>query len=103
MLTVLLSSPRVAPGLLTWQAWSALRAADRVLAGSAGHPLIPALTAAGVVPAVVDAPSSDGVALAAFLSSLCAAGRRAGGVARAAGRGRGPGSARLRSPCRTRC
>jgi len=29
VLTVLLSSPRVAPGLLTWQAWSALRAADR--------------------------------------------------------------------------
>jgi XTP/dITP diphosphohydrolase len=70
VLTVLLSSPRVAPGLLTWQAWSALRAADRVLAGSGGHPLIPALTAADVVPVVVDAPpSSDGAALAAFLSS----------------------------------
>ncbi|HEX7160629.1 MAG TPA: MazG family protein [Trebonia sp.] len=70
MLTVLLSSPRVAPGLLTWQAWSALRAADRVLAGSGGHPLIPALTAADVVPAVVDAPPpSDAAALAAFLSS----------------------------------
>jgi len=72
VLTVLLSSPRVAPGLLTWQAWSALRAADRVLAGSAGHPLIPALTAADVVPDVVDAPSSDGAALAAFLSAAVA-------------------------------
>jgi XTP/dITP diphosphohydrolase len=71
VLTVLLSSPRVAPGLLTWQAWSALRAADRVLAGSAGHPLIPALTAAEVVPAVVDLPSSDTAPLAAFLSSVC--------------------------------
>jgi XTP/dITP diphosphohydrolase len=70
VLTVLLSSPRVAPGLLTWQAWSALRAADRVLAGSVGHPLIPALTAADVVPVVVDPPpSSDVAALAAFLSS----------------------------------
>ena len=70
MLTVLLSSPRVAPGLLSWQAWSALRAAGRVLAGSAGHPLIPALAAAGVVPDIVDAPSpADGAALAAFLSS----------------------------------
>ena len=38
VLTVLLSSPRVAPGLLTWQAWSALRAADRVLAPDE-HPL----------------------------------------------------------------
>ena len=71
MLTVLLSSPRVAPGLLTWQAWSALHAAHRVLAGNDEHPLIPPLTAAGVVTAVVDAPSSaDGPALAAFLSSL---------------------------------
>jgi XTP/dITP diphosphohydrolase len=69
VLTVLLSSPRVAPGLLTWQAWSALRAADRVLAGSGGHPLIPALTAADVVPVVVDLPSADAASLAAFLSS----------------------------------
>jgi len=69
VLTVLLSSPRVAPGLLTWQAWSALRAADRVLAGSAGHPLIPPLTAADVLTVVVDVPSSDAVPLAAFLSS----------------------------------
>ena len=86
MLTVLLSSPRVAPGLLTWQAWAALRAADRVLAGSAGHPLIPALTAADVVPVVVDAPdSSDAAALAAFLSSSWADGSRGGGS-----RGGGP-------------
>ena len=71
MLTVLLSSPRVAPGLLTGQAWSALRAADRVLTGTAEHPLIPALTADGVVAAVVDAPSpADSPALAAFLSSV---------------------------------
>ena len=70
MLTILLSSPRVAPGLLTWHAWSTLRAADRVLAASAGHPLIPALTAADVVPVVVDAPASDAAALAAFLSSF---------------------------------
>jgi XTP/dITP diphosphohydrolase len=70
VLTVLLSSPRVAPGLLSWEAWSALRAADRVLAGTADHPLIPALATAGVVPAVVGTPSpSDAAALAAFLSS----------------------------------
>ena len=69
MLTVLLSSPRVAPGLLTGQAWAALRAADRVLAGSSEHPLIPALTAADVMAVVVDLPSSDAAAVAAFLSS----------------------------------
>ena len=87
MLTVLLSSPRVAPGLLSWQAWSALRAADRVLAGSGGHPLIPALTAAEVVPVVVDVPSCDAAALAAFLSVGRLVRRGARGVARAAGLG----------------
>jgi MazG family protein len=73
VLTILLSSPRVAPGLLTWQAWSALRTAARVLAGSADHPLISALTAADVVPAVVDEPASGAGALAAFLSSAVTA------------------------------
>jgi XTP/dITP diphosphohydrolase len=75
VLTVLLSSPRVAPGLLTWQAWSALRDASRVLAGSAGHPQLPALTAAGVIPEIVDLPA-DAEGQAAFLSSAvsCAGG-----------------------------
>ena len=72
MLTVLLSSPRVAPGLLTWQAWSALRAASRVLAGSAGHPQLPALTAAGVIPEIVELPA-DAAGQAAFLAALVAA------------------------------
>ena len=68
MLTVLLSSPRVAPGLLSWQAWSALHGADRVLAGP-GHPLIPALRAAGVVPVIVGSPPADAGPLAALLSA----------------------------------
>ena len=72
MLTVLLSSPRVAPGLLTWQAWSALRAASRVLAGSAGHPQLPALTAAGVIPEIVELPA-DAAGQAAFLAAVVAA------------------------------
>jgi XTP/dITP diphosphohydrolase len=70
VLTILLSSPRVAPGLLTWQAWSALHAASRVLVSSGAHPLIPALTAAGVAPVVADAPADAG-SLAEFLSSSC--------------------------------
>jgi NTP pyrophosphatase (non-canonical NTP hydrolase) len=72
VLTVLLSSPRVAPGLLTWQAWSALRAAPRVLAGSAGHPQLPALRAAGVIPEIVELPA-DTAGQAAFLSAAVAA------------------------------
>ncbi|MGH3278940.1 MAG: MazG family protein [Trebonia sp.] len=66
-----MSSARVAPGLLTWQAWSALRAASRVLAGAGDHPLIPALMADGVVPCVVEA-SAETAALGAFLSSAAA-------------------------------
>jgi XTP/dITP diphosphohydrolase len=72
VLTVLLSSPRVAPGLFTGEAWSVLRTADRVLTGSAGHPQLPALAAAGVTVSVVDAPEDAG-SLAALLSSQTAA------------------------------
>jgi XTP/dITP diphosphohydrolase len=63
LLTVLVTSPRVAPGLLTSEAWSVLRAASRVLAPE-GHPQIEALEAAGItvevalgpfVPAGIDA------------------------------------------------
>ncbi len=71
MLTVLLTSPRVAPGLLSWQAWSTLRSASRVLTGSAAHPQLPALAAAGVVFEVLDAPA-DGSALGDLLSAAIA-------------------------------
>ena len=42
-----MTSPRVAPGLLSWAAWDALRSADAVLA-PAGHPVLPALDEAGI-------------------------------------------------------
>ena len=47
MLIVLATSPRVAPGLLSWPAWEALRSAAVVLAPP-GHPQLPALDAAGI-------------------------------------------------------
>jgi len=62
LLTVLLTSPRVAPGLLSWPAWQALRSADAVLA-PAGHPQLPALDEAGVGYRV--AAESEAVRLAA--------------------------------------
>jgi XTP/dITP diphosphohydrolase len=74
VLTVLLTSPRVAAGLLRWEAWSALRSASRVLAGSADHPQLPALAAAGVDVEVVEAPP-DVPSLAALLSSAALAAR----------------------------
>ena len=81
MLTVLLTSPRVAPGLLSWDAWSAMRGASRVLAGSGsagsgsgGHPQVAALVSSGVTVEVVDTPASDVEGLAALLSSAAASG-----------------------------
>ena len=57
MLTVLATSPRVAPGLLSWPAWQALRSAGMVLA-QAGHPLLPALDEAGIAYRVVEDPGA---------------------------------------------
>ena len=57
MLIVLATSARVAPGLLSWPAWEALRSADAVLV-PAGHPQLPALDEAGIGYRVADEPGS---------------------------------------------
>ena len=62
MLIILATSPRVAPGLLSWPAWEALRTASAVLA-PAGHPQLPALDEAGIGYRVAD--EAGAVALAA--------------------------------------
>ncbi len=62
MLILLATSPRVAPGLLSFQAWQALRSADAVLA-PAGHPQLPALDQANISYQVAD--ESDATSLAA--------------------------------------
>ena len=56
-LVLLSSTHRVAPGLLSWPAWEALRGADRVLAGDAGHPQLPYVRQAGVAVELLDVPS----------------------------------------------
>ncbi len=58
-LIFLATSPRVAPGQLTWRAWDTLRTADRVLTGSAAHPLIPYLGDAGVETQVAEPDAAD--------------------------------------------
>jgi MazG family protein len=58
LLIVLTTSPRVAPGLLSWSAWEALRSAAVVLAPS-GHPQLPALDDAGIAYRVAEEPSPD--------------------------------------------
>jgi len=46
-LTFLVTSPRVAPGLMSWQAWQAIAGADRVLASDDASPTFRAVHAAG--------------------------------------------------------
>jgi XTP/dITP diphosphohydrolase len=65
LLIVLATSPRVAPGLLSWPAWEALRSADTVLAPP-GHPQLPALDDARIKYRVADesgvaSPAADGI------------------------------------------
>ena len=47
-LLLLTTTHRVAPGLLSWPAWEALRGADRVICPDGEHPLLPYLREAGV-------------------------------------------------------
>ena len=69
MLIVLATSPRVAPGLLSWPAWEALRSAAVVIAPE-GHPLLSALDEAGIaysVAAEPDASAADSDAVVVWL------------------------------------
>jgi XTP/dITP diphosphohydrolase len=61
LLIVLATSPRVAPGLLSWPAWQALRSASVVLAPP-GHPQLPALDEAGIGYRVAAEPDADSCA-----------------------------------------
>ncbi|MCI3272565.1 nucleoside triphosphate pyrophosphohydrolase [Streptomyces cylindrosporus] len=67
-IVLLTTSHRVAPGLLSWPAWQALHAADRVLCADAAHPQLPYLREAGIR---VDETSPT----AEELVSACADGR----------------------------
>ena len=58
MLIVIATSPRVAPGLLSWPAWEALRSAAAVLAPP-DHPQLPALDEAGIAYRVVEEPGDE--------------------------------------------
>ncbi|MZD09035.1 nucleoside triphosphate pyrophosphohydrolase [Streptomyces sp. SID5785] len=49
-IVLLSTSHRVAPGLLSWQAWQVLRSADQVLCSDPAHPQLPYLEEAGVRP-----------------------------------------------------
>ncbi len=74
-LVLLATAPTVRAGLLSWPAWQALRGADRVLAGSADHPLLPALDEAGVRWELLPgAAGADPASLARLLTAAVSAG-----------------------------
>ncbi|HEY6294871.1 MAG TPA: nucleoside triphosphate pyrophosphohydrolase, partial [Streptosporangiaceae bacterium] len=58
MLIVITTSPRVAPGLLSWPAWEALRSGAAVLAPP-GHPQLPALDEAGIAYQLAEEPAVE--------------------------------------------
>ncbi|MHB8450467.1 MAG: MazG family protein [Mycobacteriales bacterium] len=64
---VLTASPRVAPGLLSREAWRELEEARAVLTGDPAHPQLAALVAAGIAVEVVDVVATTGGALASLL------------------------------------
>ena len=66
-LVLLVTSPRVAPGALTWEAWQALRTGV-VFTRDQDHPQRPALAAAGITTEAVD-PEHSPAAIARILRS----------------------------------
>ena len=69
-LTLLVTSPRVAPGLMSWPAWQVVASAGRRVASRADHPVCRAVSAAGhtvevlpdaAVPALLAAARHDDV------------------------------------------
>ncbi|MGW0995521.1 nucleoside triphosphate pyrophosphohydrolase [Streptomyces sp. NPDC002520] len=67
-IVLLTTSHRVAPGLLSWPAWQALRTADAVLCADGAHPQLPYLREAGIAVAEASPTAQD-------LVDACAGGR----------------------------
>ncbi len=69
-IVLLTTSHRVAPGLLSWPAWQALRTADAVLCADGAHPQLPYLREAGIAVAEASPTAQE-------LVDACAGGRTA--------------------------
>jgi XTP/dITP diphosphohydrolase len=67
-IVLLTTSHRVAPGLLSWPAWQALRTADAVLCADGAHPQLPYLREAGIAVAEASPTAQE-------LVDACAGGR----------------------------
>lgn len=96
-IVLLTTSHRVAPGLLSWPAWEALRTADRVLCADAAHPQLPYVRDAGVkveegvaadAGALVEECAADGGRTVAVIATAEGEPALTDGLARLAGSGR---------------
>ena len=94
-IVLLTTSHRVAPGLLSWPAWQALRAADRVLCADGAHPQLPYLREAGITVAEASPSAQELVDACAGGQTVVVVATGEGepvltdGLARLAGSGRG--------------
>jgi NTP pyrophosphatase (non-canonical NTP hydrolase) len=97
-LVLLTASHRVAPGLLSWPAWEALRSADLVVCADPAHPQLPYVRQAGVsveigelsARALVEACAAEAGGTVVVLASGEGEPRLTDGLARLAGSGREP-------------
>ena len=64
-LTFLVTSPRVAPGLMSWTAWQAVSSADRILASDDRAPVVRAVASAGHQVDVLPGATADDLLTAA--------------------------------------
>ncbi|MGW0933205.1 nucleoside triphosphate pyrophosphohydrolase [Streptomyces sp. NPDC002644] len=95
---LLTTSHRVAPGLLSWPAWSVLREADRVLCADGAHPQLPYLREAGVTVEEASLSAPDLVDAAAGGRTVVVVAGGEGEPALTDGLARMAGSGRVRMP-----
>ncbi|WP_415952556.1 nucleoside triphosphate pyrophosphohydrolase [Streptomyces sp. KLOTTS4A1] len=95
---LLTTTHRVAPGLLSWPAWQALHAADRVLCADPAHPQLPYLREAGITVEHTAATAEDLVDACAGGRSVVVVASGEGDPALTDGLARLAGSGRLQMP-----
>jgi XTP/dITP diphosphohydrolase len=97
-IVLLTTSHRVAPGLLSWPAWQALHAADRVLCADGAHPQLPYLREAGIEVDETSPTAEELVAACAGGHTVVVVATGEGEPALTDGLARLAGSGRLRMP-----
>lgn len=97
-IVLLTTSHRVAPGLLSWPAWQALRDADRVLCADGAHPQLPYLSEAGITVVEASPAAEELVAACADGSTVVVVATGEGEPALTDGLARLAGSGRVQMP-----